>query len=125
MATGVALAAGAAVGVLIPRGPITTEQALITIVVGTATGVAAALVRRSRWSMLAPPFAFVIAFELVRRAFVSGPSIDSFRLDMLYGVLAFVLGRIVLVVAGALPMMLGACIVLAGRRPSPCCRCWC
>src|SRR6185436_1782995 len=34
-----------------------------------------------------------------------------------YGVLAFVLGRIVLVVAGVLPMMFGAVIVLAGRRP--------
>jgi len=117
MAGATAALAGVVFGVLIPRGPITAAQAVITLVLGTAIGVAAASVTRSRWSILIPPFAFLAAFELVHRAFVSGPTIDSFRLDTVYGVLAFVLGRIVLIVAGVLPMMLGAVIVLAGRSP--------
>jgi hypothetical protein len=37
-------------------------------------------------------------------------AVDSLRLDNLYGVLAFVLGRIVLLVAGVPSMVLGAAL---------------
>ena len=111
-----AVAAGALVGLVLPRGPITTNQAIGVMLVGLLTGAVAARVGRSRWTLLLAPIGFLMAWELTRRGLVSGPTIDSFRPDSLYGVLALVLGRIVLFVAAVLPMLLGASIVLGVRR---------
>jgi proline iminopeptidase len=107
--------AGLAFAYALPRGPITTLHVLITMIVSLGIGLLGGLVTRSRWSLLLVPVGFLMAFELGRRGTVSGPSIDTLRLDSLYGVLAFVLGRIALWLAGVLPMMLGA--LLATRPP--------
>ena len=113
LATGVA--AGGLIGLVLPRGPITTEQAIGVMLVGLVTGAVAARFGHSRWILLVAPIGFLLAWELTRRGLVSGPTIDSFRPDSFYGVLALVLGRIVLFVAAVLPMLLGASIVLGVR----------
>lgn len=111
-----AIVAGAIVGFVLPRGPITTAQAIGVMLVGLLTGAVAARVGRSRWTLLLAPVGFVAAWEVARRGLVSGPTIDSLRLDSMYGVLALVLGRILLVIAAVLPMLLGGSLVLGVRR---------
>jgi proline iminopeptidase len=76
-------------------------------------GIASAAVSRSRWSVPLTPLAFLVAFVMVHRAFVCGPTIDSVRLETFYGILAFLLGRRILVVAAVIPMVLGAMAMLA------------
>jgi len=107
LATGVAAAAGLIVGFLLPRGPITAAQAIALMLVGLAVGVVAGFVAHSRWAMLFAPLGFLIAFEIGRRGLASGPSVDTVRLDTFYGVLALVLGHIVLVVGGVLSILVG------------------
>jgi proline iminopeptidase len=110
------IVAGALVGSVLPRGPITTGQAIDLMLVALLTGAVAARVGRSRWTLLLAPVGFLITWEVARRGIVSGPTIDSFRLDSMYGVLALVLGRLLLVIAAILPMLLGASLVLGVRR---------
>jgi pimeloyl-ACP methyl ester carboxylesterase len=75
----------------------------LALVVGAAAG----LMIGSGWSTLITPVAFVVVFELARLG-VDGPTVDGIHLGSTYGIIAFVLGRLV---HGALvlpPMILGA-----------------
>jgi proline iminopeptidase len=103
------IAAGAALfcGWLIPRGPITTPQALASIAGGLLIGVAAGLILGSRWSLIVAPLGFVVVYELVRLG-VSGPTVDAIQLGSLYGAIAFVVGRFMHGIFFLAPMMLGA-----------------
>jgi pimeloyl-ACP methyl ester carboxylesterase len=116
LAGAIAIVGGVVYAYLFPRGPLTTEQALLTIAAGLVIGVVGASVSHSAWSVLLAPLGFVTAFELTRRGFVSGPTVDSAQFETFYGVLAVVLGRAVLLTAGVVPMMLGATVVLSRRR---------
>jgi pimeloyl-ACP methyl ester carboxylesterase len=115
LAAGVILAAafGALNGYLMPRGPVTTAQALATMIAAFAVGLLGGVSLRSRWALLAIPFVFVLAVELVRLGYV-GPTVDGVRLNSMYGVIAFISGRGVHGVVALSPMVLG---VLYGIGP--------
>jgi proline iminopeptidase len=106
-AGGLGAVIGFAVAHASPRGPITAGHALSTMLLGLTVGAAAGFVARSRWASLLTPLGFLAAFELARRGLVSGPSVDAVRLDTFYGVLGLVLGHLVLVVCGVLPVLVG------------------
>ena len=116
VAVGIAAGAGLIGAWLTPRGLVTSPQALTWMAVALLIGVAGGLVTGSRWSMLVTPVAFVMVFELARLG-VDGPSVDGIHLGSLYGIIAFVLGRVVHGVLVLAPMILGAVygVWLAGR----------
>ncbi|WP_246274000.1 alpha/beta fold hydrolase [Phytohabitans houttuyneae] len=89
-----------------PRGPLTNADALWSVGISAAVGLAAGWASRSRWSMLAAPAAFVAALELTR-AGVPGPSVDAPHASP-FGILALVTGRGVHGVLSVLPLVLGA-----------------
>jgi proline iminopeptidase len=99
---------GALSGLWVPRGPLTTAEGLVTMLVSLGVGVAAGLVSRSRWAMLLAPVAFVAALELVRLGF-DGPTVDAPHLST-YGILALVVGRGVHGMLALAPMVLGAAL---------------
>lgn len=90
-AIGLALLWGLAAAWWTPRGPLTTGEALGSMLVSLALGVAAGLLMRSRWAMLVTPIAFAAAFELGRLQ-VSGPMVDGIHASF-YGLIALVTGR--------------------------------
>ncbi|MEZ4831633.1 MAG: alpha/beta hydrolase [Caldilineaceae bacterium] len=110
---GLILVAAMAVGTAIfaawltPRGPITTAQALTWMGIAFVLGGAAGAITGSRWSMLVTPLVFVAVFE-VGRLGVDGPTVDAIHLDSIYGVIAFVTGRLFHGVLVLAPMMLGS-----------------
>lgn len=89
-----------------PRGPVTTVQALSSMLAALLLGAVVGLVTANRWSMLVLLGVFMVVFEAARLR-VEGPTVDGIHLRSTYGIIAFVLGR---VVHGALvlaPMALG------------------
>lgn len=91
MAVGLAASWGILAGAWTPRGPLTTGEALASIVVGVVVGFGAAVVARSQWVVLAGPVAFAVAFEIVRWG-TDGPTVDLPR-QSTYGLLALLVGR--------------------------------
>lgn len=106
VAVGLAAGAGLISAWLTPRGPVTTSQALVSIAAALLVGVAAGLVMGSHWSMLVTPAVFVVVFELARLG-VDGSTVDGIHLGSTYGIIAFVLGRLVHGVLVLAPMILG------------------
>ena len=92
---------------LTPRGPMTTTEALVSMVAALGVGMAAGMATGSRWSMLLAPVVFAVVFEFTRLHTV-GPTVDDIHLFSLYGMIAFVLGRVVHGVLVLAPMALGA-----------------
>lgn len=123
---GYAIAAGLAVGAalisawLTPRGPITTTEALASMVVALIVGLGAGVATGDRRSALLAPVIFVGAFELARLP-VDGPTVDGIQLGSMYGMIAFVLGRGLHGLLVLAPMALGAVfgVELAARRGRP------
>ena len=101
---------------LTPRGPITTAEALISMIAAMVIGLLAGLLTGNRWSLLVTPLVFVLVFELARIG-VEGPTVDAIHLNSMYGIIAFVLGRVFHGVLVLAPMMLGAAygVELAAR----------
>jgi pimeloyl-ACP methyl ester carboxylesterase len=91
---------------LTPRGPVTAPEALTSMAAALVVGLIAGLVLGRRWSMLVTPMIFVLGFELARLG-VEGPTVDSIHLGSTYGIIAFVLGRLVHGVLVLTPMILG------------------
>ena len=91
-----------------PRGPLTTGEALWSIVLSLVVGVSAGVVLRSRWAMLLSPITFVVAFEWARRG-TAGPTVDGIEVTE-YGIYAFVVGRGFHGLLSLLPMVLGAAV---------------
>lgn len=116
---GVALGAAAAYGVLaglwMPRGPLTAVEALAAMMLGLLTGLAAGLALRSRWALLVAPVVFATVFEVVRRG-TSGPTVDGIHLASTYGIMAFVVGRVIHALLALLPILLGASLGAALAR---------
>ncbi len=114
----VALAAGFGLisAWLTPRGPITTEEALISIGAALVTGLGAGLVMGNRWSILVTPVVFIAVFELARLG-VEGPTVDAINLSGMYGIIALLLGRVVHGLLVLAPLALGSVygVWLAGR----------
>lgn len=97
-----------------PRGPLTSSEALWSIVVSFAVGAVAGLVSKSRWAMLVAPSAFAVVFELVRLG-AEGPTVDAPHLSA-YGILAFVVGRGFHALLALAPMVVGAAMAAGAAR---------
>jgi proline iminopeptidase len=118
---GVAAAAVAAqlAADFLPRGPVTTPEALVAMVAAGLLGlVVGALVAR-RWSLLLAPAAFLVVFE-VARVGLEGPTVDAPRLTVM-GLLVWAGVRLVLGLLVVAPMVVGAAwgVQLAPWRAEP------
>jgi proline iminopeptidase len=98
--------AGALAGWLLPRGPVTTPEAVIALVAALAVGFSAGWLAQTRWMLLAAPLAFMAVFE-VSRMRVEGPTVDGIAVNGLYGVIALVGGRGIDAVLILLPLTVG------------------
>ncbi len=124
-AAAVVVAAAVGIGLVMPRGPMTSSDSVVAFVLLGVVGVMAGILTGTRWSALLAPLLFAGVFELVRLP-VSGPTVDAIRLDTIYGVMAFVVGRgfdaIVLLLPLALGGLWGAALtrsftgIVPGRR---------
>lgn len=103
-------------GLFIPRGPITAAEAIISLTAALAIGAISGLTSGSRWCVVIGPVAYAVALEVVR-AGIAGPTVDAPQLGAMYGVIAFVLGRVVHGVLVLGPMVLGSSygVWVAGR----------
>jgi proline iminopeptidase len=113
--------AGAVAGWLLPRGPLTTAEAVVALLTALAVGAGAGWLTRARWILLVAPVTIMAVFELVRMR-VDGPTVDGISLNGLYGVIAFVGGRGIDAALVLLPLIVGCSwgLVLARRlHPSP------
>jgi pimeloyl-ACP methyl ester carboxylesterase len=114
----VALAAGLGLisAWLTPRGPITTGEALTSMGAALVIGLGTGLVMGNRGSILVTPVVFAAVFELARLG-VEGPTVDAINLGGTYGIIAFVLGRVVHGLLVLAPLALGSVygVWLAGR----------
>lgn len=108
-ATSLVIALAAATALLMPRGPMTSTQALAVMGTSLATGVGAGWLLRSRWAVLAVPLTYVLVFELTRLE-TDGPLVDDILPGSPYGVIALVLGRGVHGLLALAPLLLGAAI---------------
>jgi hypothetical protein len=89
VATVLAAVVGIGSAVLMPRGPITAFQAVGTTIFAFAIGIAVGRIMRTRWSLFWAPLAFLAAFEVARQSSgVTGPTVNTVRVDTFYGVLA-------------------------------------
>lgn len=110
-------------GWLTPRGPLTSAEAIGSIVVSLAVGAAAGALLRSRWAVLLAPAAFATLFELVRLP-VDGPMVDGVHASF-YGAIVLLTGRGFHALVALAPMALGAAAgaglarARAGISPAP------
>jgi len=89
-----------------PRGPITTSQVLVSIAGGLVIGIICGFIAQNRWIKLAAPIFFWAVFEISRFG-TWGPTVDIINLSSMYGMIAFVLGRLIPFLLVAFPMMVG------------------
>jgi proline iminopeptidase len=99
---------GVVAGWWTPRGPLSTGEAIWSIVLSLGVGVAGGLVLRSRWAALVMPVVFAGAFELVRRR-TNGPLVDGVSTSE-YGLVAFGTGRGFHASLSLFPMVFGSLI---------------
>jgi hypothetical protein len=106
---------GGLVGVVMPRGPVTSAQAMTLIAAGVAVGLASGFVLASRWALLLAPVLHIGGFESARLG-ASGPTVDGISVDGLFGPLAFIVGRGFYGLVGILPMVVAAAYGAAFAR---------
>lgn len=111
----ISLGAGWFSGAVLPLGPTSAVQAIALMLGGAATGALAGLGLRSRWAMPLAPAAYLMALEATRGTGLV-PSVGEVRLDSSFGVLAFLLGRVIPVGLAVLPMVFGADWAVAHLR---------
>lgn len=109
IATAVALAAGLLASLVAPRGPVTTGQVLVLMLLALLTGLAGGLAGRTRWALLPMLVASIVGVELGRLD-VDAAS-PALRFDTPYGTIAFLITRGLHGLLVLLPMTLG---LLAG-----------
>lgn len=103
----VAALVGIGMGLIMPRGPVDSQQALILLTASFIGGVVAAFVMHSGWAAVIAPSISLIVFEVVRRG-EQGPSVDGVHLDSAFGIIGLLVGRGVYMLIGLAPMALGA-----------------
>lgn len=117
------VAAGVGLGLVMPRGPMTTGQSLAALVTAVVVGLVGGTLARSRWAALGAPVLFAGVFELVRIG-EQGPTVDALRFDSLYAVLVMAAGRgfdgLVILLPMAVAALWGAALArrLADRQAS-------
>ncbi|HEX5829132.1 MAG TPA: alpha/beta fold hydrolase, partial [Candidatus Limnocylindrales bacterium] len=107
---------GLASSIPLPRGPLDSVQGLAVIAVSFLAGLGASTVLRSRWALVLTPLAYMAACELTRIG-IAGPAFGPIRLDTPYGIVALIAGRGVHGLLAVAPMVAGAALGLALRRP--------
>ena len=105
---GIAASWGLVAGWWTPRGPLTTSEALWSMLISVTVGVLAGLVMRSRLALLSTPVVFAGVFELVRLD-VDGPTVDGIHFSE-YGIFALIVGRVFHALLSLVPMLLGAAV---------------
>jgi len=99
---------GLALGLAMPRGPLTSAQSLTALALAVVVGLASGWLLRSRWAALVAPVAFAAAFEITRLG-AEGPTVDAIRFDLgIWGAIAFISGRGFDGIVILLPMVLAA-----------------
>ncbi|MDQ1292175.1 MAG: proline iminopeptidase, partial [Actinomycetota bacterium] len=108
---------GLVAALAMPRGPVTTAQALLALFLGAIGGLAAGYVARSRWSLASAPLGALVVVE-VGRIGQQGITVEGPRLDSTWGIVAFLAGRGVQGLLTGLPMILFAAFGtgMAARR---------
>lgn len=91
-----------------PRGPLTTGQAIWSIVISLVVGGAGGLMMRSRWALVIGPLAFAVVFEFARIG-TDGPTVDMPAFTT-YGILALVVGRGFHALISLAPLAFGAVV---------------
>ncbi|MGD9712490.1 MAG: peptidase, partial [Thermomicrobiales bacterium] len=107
----ISLFVGAAMGLVMPRGPVTSGDALMMMAASLAAGLGLGFLLRTRWVYLLGPLLSIVAFEIVRLG-ETGPTVDGLHLGTTFGILAFLTGRVIGYVLTFLPMATG---MLLGR----------
>lgn len=97
---------GLAAGVLQPRGPVTPAEAIGLMAAAFGTGLAASRVCRSGWAWSVVCLGHLVGFELAR-AGSELTTVGVVRLDTGFGVLAFVLGRVLPWMLAWIPIAVG------------------
>src|SRR5690606_11285719 len=115
LALSAAALSGLLAAIFLPRGPVTTGQALVLLLGALAVGTLGGYLMRSRWALLLLPLAHLVVFE-VGRIGAAGPTVDLPRLDSAFGILALLVGRGTYAVIALLPMVAGAGAGLAVAR---------
>ena len=95
-----------------PRGPVTSTQALVTMVVALAVGLIVGAVTGGRWALVLAPTAFVAVFALARIG-AWGPTVDAPASFGLLHIVSFLLGRAPHGLLAVAPMVLGGLVGLA------------
>jgi proline iminopeptidase len=117
---GVAVAVGAAAcwavaaGLWTPRGPLTTGQAIWSMVISLCIGAASGLALRSRWVTLVTPAVFAGVFELIRKG-TDGPTVDGIAKSE-YGLVAFATGRGFHTLVSLFPLAFGSLVGAGAAR---------
>jgi proline iminopeptidase len=112
--------AGVLAGWLLPRGPVTTPEAVLALLAALGVGLGAGWLTRTRWVLLVAPVTFMVVFELVRMR-ADGPTVDGIALNGLYGLIALIGGRGIDALLMLLPLGVGCAwgVVLARRYGVP------
>ncbi len=105
-AVGLVVLAAALAGWLIPRGPVTTTEAVLSVLAAVAVGVGAGWLLRTQWALLVAPVTFMVVFELARMR-VDGPTVDGISSFGMYGIIALVSGRGIDALLLLLPLVVG------------------
>ena len=105
--TALAASSGLLLALAMPRGPVTTSQAVVAITAGLLLGFVAGVGMKSRWAMLLVPAVQVAAFELARTG-VSGPTVGPPQFDTTMSLVAFVVGRGSYAAFALVPIVLAA-----------------
>ena len=112
----IATLGGVLIGLTMPRGPVTSGQALALLGVGVLVGLTTGFLLRSRWALLLAPVLNITGFELARLG-TSGPTVNGISTDGMFGILSFVVGRGFYGLVAVLPMVVAAAYGAAlGRR---------
>lgn len=114
-ATAAAALFGVVLGRVLPRGPVTTHAALLTMATCLLAGMVAGILGRTRWTVVPVVVGFASAFELVRLD-AAGPTVDGVHLTSTYGVMAFVVGRGLLALIWLAPLAVGVILGAAVAR---------
>lgn len=84
---------GVTLGLVMPRGPLTSAQSLTALTLASVIGLACGWLLSSRWATLVAPALFAVAFEITRVG-QTGPTVDGIRFDRgIWGAIAFISGR--------------------------------
>ena len=121
VAVAVPVGAGVLLWLLMPRGPMTTLQSMVALVVASIAGAFAGVVLRSRWAALLAPVVAAGTLELTWLG-VDGPTVDALRFESIYAWLAMAAGRgfdgLVILFPMAVGAFWGAAVARRGARTS-------